>query len=160
MQPNVANLRYFKQFIGNRKSEFVAKFFRLKFGIFICNMTVNYQILSFLHWSWAMHFRINWGLVKVRYISWFKFYLSLTDSFKWELIVDFWQTANSQSTKTKFNFNPSQTISKKHKRNWVFATTSNFLISLSLQLGSVNLRIFNPTKFIVWQILLNHGLQR
>ena len=134
------------------------KFFNLKSEIFICNMTVNHQIFSFLHWSRAMHFRINWGLVKVRYIfpdlnSTWALLTALNGN--WSLIFGKLQT-HSQP-KQNLTFNPSQTISKKHKRNWVFATTSIFQISLSLQPGSVTLsyfklRIFNPIKCKVWQI--------
>ena len=41
-------------------------------------------------------------------------------------------------------------------RNWVFATNSNFLISMSLKPHGVNLwyfklRLFDPTEFIVWK---------
>ena len=43
------------------------------------------------------------------------------------------------------------------QRNWVYATSSNFLIPLSLQLDGVSLlyiklRLFNLTEFIVWNI--------
>ena len=55
---------------------------------------------------------------------------------------------------------------KFSKRNWVFATNSNFLIPISFQPYSVNLwyfkfRFFYPTEFKVWNIKDHDiGLQR
>jgi len=45
----------------------------------------------------------------------------------------------------------------KIKRNWVFATKSNFRIPISLQpddenLSYVKVRLFNLTEFMVWNI--------
>ena len=46
---------------------------------------------------------------------------------------------------------------KIHKRNWVFATNSDYLFAISLQPDGINLwyfelRLFDCTEFIVWYI--------
>ena len=48
-------------------------------------------------------------------------------------------------------------VSSPLKRNWLFATTSNFLVSTSLQPVGINLwyfklKLFDFSEFIIWNI--------
>ena len=59
--------------------------------------------------------------------------------------------------KTKYRSSRKPDYNTADQRNWVFATTSNFLISISVQPVGINiwnfkLRLFDLTESIVWNI--------